>query len=684
MPASDPTGPAHAVARFGVFELDTRTGELRKHGVKLRLQGRPFQVLQALLERPGEIVTREELRARLWPSDVFVDFESGLNTAANRLRIVLGDSAENPRYIETLARVGYRFIAPVDVVHGATAPPQPPRTFTPTARTIAGGAAVLALLVTTWFALNRPEQSAFQFRPVTFRHGQIWGARFAPDAKSILYTASWDNGPRRLFLTYPSSPESRPLGFDESRLVAVSSSGELALMSFDGTLPVAGGTLMRVPMNGGAPAPVERNVMSADWAPDGNRLAIVHVVDGMNQLEFPVGTPVLKTAGWLSGVRVSPRGDRIAFVEHPVRNDNRGSVKLVELSGEVRTLSGEWTNVGGIAWHPSGEIWFTAARDSAPKSLWAVSRSGSFRAVTQIAGTMTLRDIGPDGSVLASRDTTLLELAAVTRDGEQRNLTWLDWSRVADISADGNVVLFDESGFAAGPEYLVYIHRLNDGSTMRVGEGTAMALSPDGKFALVGGTRDRTRLRLLPLDRGAATATDLPPSGLEYQWVRFFPDGRRLLAQASEPGGPLRIYVLPLDGGKPVPITPPTFTRNAAVSPDGKQVALLTADGKFKIQPTDGGPSRIVPTHGTLGPLLWAADGWIYVQHLGAYTQIPTRISRFHPDSGRLEAWREVKPAETLGVNALTKVMVSPDASTVVFNYRRALSELFVAQPVPR
>src|SRR5918995_5672671 len=104
------------VIRFGVFELDALTGELRKRGIKLRLQGKPLQILQALLEQPGEVVTRDELRRRLWPSDVFVDFESGLNTAANRLRITLGDSAENPRYIETLARSGYRFIAPVEAV----------------------------------------------------------------------------------------------------------------------------------------------------------------------------------------------------------------------------------------------------------------------------------------------------------------------------------------------------------------------------------------------------------------------------------------------------------------------------------------------------------------------------------------------------------------------------------------
>src|SRR2546423_9944328 len=102
------------VVRFGAFELFLETGELRKHGVRVRLQAKPFHILSALLEEPGHVVTREELRARLWPADTFVDFESGLNTAVNRLRIALGDSAESPIYVETLARLGYRFIAPVD------------------------------------------------------------------------------------------------------------------------------------------------------------------------------------------------------------------------------------------------------------------------------------------------------------------------------------------------------------------------------------------------------------------------------------------------------------------------------------------------------------------------------------------------------------------------------------------
>jgi hypothetical protein len=163
----------------------------------------------------------------------------------------------------------------------------------------------------------------------------------------------------------------RPLGFDDLRLVSVSRTGELALLSFDGTMPITGGALSRVPMNGGAPLPVERNVMSADWSPEG-RLAIARAIEGINQLEFPPGSVIHRTAEWIGSVRVAPRGDRLAFIEHPARHDTRGTIKLVDPSRTVRSLSDEWASAGGMAWHPSfDEIWFTGSRDGTPKSLWA-------------------------------------------------------------------------------------------------------------------------------------------------------------------------------------------------------------------------------------------------------------------------------------------------------------------------
>src|SRR5262249_28189773 len=208
----------------------------------------------------------------------------------------------------TLTRTGYRFLAPVEIVDAEVSPaPAPVRRFWQRSPMLtAAGFAALALAVSvTAVAFRRPAAAGFQFRQVTFRHGEVGGARFAPDGHAILYSAAWDNGPRHLYLTDPYSPESRSLDLDELRLAAVSRSGELALLSTDGTGPIAGGTLSRVPMNGGAPLTVDRNIMSADWSSDG-RLAVARAIDGVNQLEFPIGRVRHKTSGWISSIRVAP------------------------------------------------------------------------------------------------------------------------------------------------------------------------------------------------------------------------------------------------------------------------------------------------------------------------------------------------------------------------------------------
>jgi hypothetical protein len=239
------------------------------------------------------------------------------------------------------------------------------------------------------------------------------------------------------------------------------------------------------------------------------------------------------------------------------------------------------------------------------------------------------------------------------------------------------MILFDESGVAAGAQYQVYIRHLKDDSAVRLGEGRAMAFSPDGRFVLTLGTEERTRFHVVPVREG--TSHEVAPNGLEYQWARYFPDGKRLLTLANIPGQPLRLFVVPLDG-KPFPITPPVVVRNVAIAPDGTRIALLPADGKLVIYPVQqDAKAHVVPSSEALAPLLWSGEDVLYVQHLGAYTQIPTQISRLHLSTGRLEPWREIRPPDALGVNAITKVMVSRDARTLVFNYRRVLSELFLA-----
>jgi DNA-binding winged helix-turn-helix (wHTH) protein len=183
---------ASTVIQFGSFELNQGAGELRKHGTRIRLQPKPLLILCTLLENPGEIVTRDELKSRLWPDDTFVDFESGLNTAVNRLRIALGDSAEHPRYIATEARAGYRFIAPAHAMTSAV--PAAPLPIAPQApaerRRFTWGllGAILALTVIAMAAGARfmLPGAPVRFRQVTFRRGQVSGARFSEGSRAVL------------------------------------------------------------------------------------------------------------------------------------------------------------------------------------------------------------------------------------------------------------------------------------------------------------------------------------------------------------------------------------------------------------------------------------------------------------------------------------------------------------------
>src|SRR5262249_15837490 len=145
-----------------------------------------------------------------------------------------------------------------------------------------------------------------RFRQLTFRRGQVLGARFAPDGQSVLYTAQWDRDPRQLFLTTRASPESRPLGFPDRNLASVSSSGELALLSSSATMNIGGAKLSGVALSGSAEAHVEEGIMAAEWSHDGTKLAVVRAVNGQNLLEFPIGNVLYRTSGWLGNVRLSP------------------------------------------------------------------------------------------------------------------------------------------------------------------------------------------------------------------------------------------------------------------------------------------------------------------------------------------------------------------------------------------
>ncbi len=696
-----------SIAQFGPFELSLGTGELRKHGIRIRMQAKPLAILIALLEKSGTVVTREELCARLWPADTFVDFESGLNTAANRLRIGLGDSADMPRYIETLPRVGYRFIAPVTVVNTAspetlpaatsvngangltgpavlvaeTAPPIAPPSqsgalWNKWGALIAGIAlAVLVAVAARYLTLARTDARTPRFHQLTFQNGWIMSARFGADANTVIYSRWLGTGPE-LDLVNTASPESRRLPFAPGALASVSRSGELAIIANgEAVLPSSRAVLSRVPLNGGSPREVATGVEAADWAPDGDTMALLLARDNGSTIEYPKGHVLYTTPDMISGIRFSPTGEYIAFLAHPLRQDDAGTVKVVDMKGNTKVLTRRWASLRGLAWSPSGrEVWFAASETGVDRALRAVTLDGRDRVIAQVPGVLRLLDIGRDGRVLLARDDTQTTMIGrLPGDAGERDLSWFDSSHVEDISADGNLVLFTEAGEASGSHYWVYVHNRKLNTTTRIGTGRALALSADGTRAIALNLDDRSYLTLIAV--GSDQPRRIDGQGLLYQWARFLPDGRNLLAAGGYPNKPMGFYRQPISGGKPVPIQAGTYLDTGIVSPDGSHVAGVTPDRRAVVATLGGNEVRTMPVDPKLTPVGWTADGrGLYMANASAP---PVRVVLVNIEGGESKTLRSLGASNPGGVTVVSNMVVTPNGEYYVYSFDRLVSQVF-------
>lgn len=670
--------------RFGVFALNLDTGELRRHGIRVRLQDKSFQILQALLEQPGEVLTRDDLRKRLWPDDTFVDFESGLNTAVNRLRIALGDSAEHPSFVETVARKGYRFIGTMaDEPEQHVEPVRVETTLTPIGLPARGrwwtaGAVLLAaVMISLVFWITRRPPSQVSFRQVTFRQGNVGSARFTPDGQTILYSANWEAQGRKLYLANTVSPESRLLDYQGVWLAGVSPSSELALISLESTSAHKGGTLSRVPLNGGAPLTVATNVFGAEWAPDGKSLAVYRKEPRESVIEYPIGKAIYRTAGTISDLRLSPNGDSFAFVEHAVRGDDCGLVRWIGLNGVTKDLTGWWASAEGLAWAPSGrEVWFTASQSGVRRTLYAVTLNGALRQIAVIPGMLMLYDISRTGRALLGLDRERMMVeASLAGQGKESDATWFDWSHATDLSPDGKLMLFDETGEGGGINHGVFLRDAAKDSVVRLGDGEALALSPDQKWAVAFSSKKPTSLNFLPI--APETPRTLSGNGLSYRRVRYFPDGQRLLVSGNYPGKPLRLFVQPISGGQPVPLNPDVYLDDAVISADGKQIAGLDENQKAAIVPASGGKRLELPIPFPAMPVQWSQDGKsLFVKQIECCP--PVKIFRFDLGTSQLRPWKQLAPADPVGLSYIMDVVMASDERSYAYSYLRSLSELFV------
>ena len=536
-------------------------------------------------------------------------------------------------------------------------------------------------LVAVRKAGDRPPPS---FRQLTFRRGQVFSARFAPDGQTIMYTAAWDDRPMEIFVGRPESPESRPFGLVGGEVMSISKSGDMAV-SLDRTTGNAfrrTGTLAQLSVAGGAaPREILKEVEWADWGPDGKSMAIVRVVPGKMRIEYPIGKVLYETSAWVGHLRVSPDGKLVAFIDHPTPGDDGGSVAVVDLEGKKKVLTEPFATAQGLAWSPAGEVWFTAALVGGNRALYAATTSGGARLKVRVPGSLTLQDISRDGKFLVSRDSSRNEMIAIPKgETKERSLTWLDWSLPAAFSPDGKTVLFSESGEGGGAGYSVYVRKTDGSPAVRLGEGSTQDLSPDGEWALAI-IHSASDPQLVAYPTGAGEAKVFPKDGVAVFSASFLPpDGKQIVITGGEHGHGSRLYLRDFAGGKPRPLTPEGYSGLGISAPDGKWTIVRGPDRRRYLYPIAGGePTPIPGVEPRDGIDQRSADGrYLFIHRNG---ETPLKTYRLEIATGKKELWRTIVPSDPAGVWSLGGAP-TPDGESYLYGFIRTLSDLYLVEGV--
>lgn len=525
---------------------------------------------------------------------------------------------------------------------------------------------------------------------LTNRDGFISAARFAPDGKRVVYSAGYDGKPLELFYNNGAA-ESRSAGIESASLKSVSRSGKLAvLVNFelnwgDGYK----GTLQILPAGGVQPEQTIEGVDDAAFAPDDTFAIFRTGLDGVQRLEYPEGTVLYKSSGWMSYPRFSPKGDKIAFFEHPV-GDFSGSIIVFDLASKKKSeILTDWQALKGLAWNPkTNDIWFGGSKESKTLNINAVSLSGQLqkRLYAVPAQGARVEDISDEGRILITQGTNHTTMIMLHDKSSDVVNPGGAWSTSADISPDGKTLLFYQWGYESsdGSDVSgVYLQRLESSETVKLGPGKALALSPDGKWALsLLPTRPQPQLILLPTSPGQPQPLSNP--GIrEYYYASFFPDGKQILFTGLEWGDKavIRSFVQDVNTGQVHPFTE-EGARALRVSRDGKRVITLQPDGRFYIQGLDGGEAKEIPgLEPDDEPIQWSDDARaVYVKAAGDFA---TKIYRVDLATGGRREWRDIDPPTKVGLVGLEVnpggILITPDGKVCIYTYWILLQQILSA-----
>jgi Tol biopolymer transport system component len=550
---------------------------------------------------------------------------------------------------------------------------------------VAAAAVLLAAAVGAigwWIGRQSGTVAAPQFSEVTFRTGAVSNARFAPDG-SVVYAAKWVGAPQQLYVSRPGDAGSTEIGLKDAELLSISKSGELAVRLR--TVFAGGyarwGTLARLPLSGGSPREVLDDVQDATFAADGENMAVVRYTPENQhwRLEFPIGKVLFDTINWIGEPTIAPDGKSVAFADHESPGgDDKGSVAVVDLEGHERKLSSGWDSVEGIYWSPSGdELWFAASDSGASNQLRAVTTSGKVRTLVNVPGGMWLQDLR-NGTALIVSHRQRQDLRALPPGAKSEvDLSWLGWSNLRDMSLDGKKVLFEEEAEGGGPNYTVFLRDTDGSPPVRLGEGMARAISPDGKWVITSPHKDGV---LYVVPTGAGEPRQLTHDSIDYGLVRYLPDGKHLLAGGLEPGHGPRVYMIDVTTGTSKSVTPEGIS-GGSPSPDGQRFIVRDGDGKLGVW-TIGG-TAMTPVPGLEDPNLpiaWTPDGQsLLVFDTSARGSGPTSdVYKVNIATGKREFWKTFGTKSANGIDTVGPPSFSRDLSAYAYGVDQILSEAFV------
>jgi Tol biopolymer transport system component/DNA-binding winged helix-turn-helix (wHTH) protein len=607
------------VRRFGGFQFNPRTGELHKQGIKIRLEGQPATILALLLEKPGEMVTREELVRRLWPAHTFVDFEHSLNAAIKRLRAALNDSADAPRYVETVARHGYRWVAPVSgaltVANGNDAPSldltaAPRRSATSIFLTrwkfvlpLAAVGATLAIGASLWlqrmeYFWRNPIVGA-RFQKVTDFDGVEQAAAVSRDGHFVAFLSGRD-GQMDVWVTQAGSGEFHNLTRGNApelvnpsvRTLGFSPDGALVTFWVRKKENASGSdiSIWAVPTLGGQPRPYLEGVAEFDWSRDGSQLAYhtpgpgdpLFVTDGSRRIE---GRPIFTApAGLHCHFQLwSPDGAFIYFVQGSLP-DKLDIWRITPTGGTPERITSHNAHVS----HPvllDRRTLLYLASDPDGSGPWLYSIDVERRIPHRLSS-----GLDPYTSLAASADGRRL---VATLASPKRTLWRL---RIADppneVSAPARISLTTSTGFSPrlGPNYLLYVSATGTsesiwklangaGTELWSGQGARIfgdpAISSDGRYiAFSVRQRGQTLLYVIQAD---GTNARIMADSLDLQGApAWTPDGQSITSAANDQGVP-HLFRVPVDGRSPA-LFVQEYSVDPAWAPDGRFVVYSGAD----------------------------------------------------------------------------------------------------------